>query len=461
MAYSIGQWRSMTVPSWDLAIFSELAKAYSQLEAPIVPIKGDNYNLLGDHFHPILVVLGPVWRLFPSPLTLLIVQDLLIAASAWPITRLAVRLLGGPAGTALGLFYVLAWGFQGAVAAQFHEIAFAVPMLAWASVAFVEGRWRACALWIAPLVLVKEDLGLTVFMAGLAIALRGWQASRDGTEEPGSSRVPGPIVLGLGLALFGAVAFALTVGVILPALSPTGTWEYGLSSDGVGGGNPLTGLLTPSVKVATLAMVACTAGFIGLASPWAALVLPTLAWRLASSKEFYWDWQYWHYNAILIPVAVGALLDIVARLKRLSPTGAWMGAPVPARWAVALAVAVPLATGAVTASRLPLWDMTSKGYGSTSPRAGEAEQIIDLIPEGSTVETDLTLLAYLVPTTTVSWVGTSTTDTDYVVVDSLSSAWGGNPPTDAAQWATEGSTQGSRYELILEVDGFQVARRVE
>ncbi|VEG28644.1 DUF2079 domain-containing protein [Actinomyces howellii] len=461
VVYSVGQWRAMTVPSWDLAIFSELAKAYSRLEAPIVPIKGDGYNLLGDHFHPILVLLGPVWRLFPSPLALLIVQDLLIAVSAWPITRLAVRLLGGPAGTVLGLFYVLAWGFQGAVAAQFHEIAFAVPMLAWGSVAFVESRWRACVLWIAPLVLVKEDLGLTVFMAGLAIALRGWQDSPGGEPQPGRTSLSRPVVIGLGLAAFGAAAFALTVGVILPALSPTGTWEYGLSGDGAAGGNLLARLLTPSVKIATLAMVACTAGLIGLASPWAGLVLPTLAWRLASSKEFYWDWQYWHYNAILIPVAVGALLDVVARLKGRSSTGTWMGAPVRYRWAVALAVAVPLATGAATASQLPLWDMTVKGYGSTSSRAAAAEQIIDLIPEGSTVETDLTLLAYLVPTTTVSWVGTSSTDTDYVVVDSLSSAWGGNPPSDAAQWATDGSTQGARYELVLDVDGFQVAKRVE
>ena len=65
IAYSVGQWRSMTVPSWDLAIFAELAKAYAHGQAPIVPIKGDDYNLLGDHFHPILVLLGPLWRLFP------------------------------------------------------------------------------------------------------------------------------------------------------------------------------------------------------------------------------------------------------------------------------------------------------------------------------------------------------------------------------------------------------------
>ena len=76
IAYSVDQWRSITVPSWDLAIFAELAKDYAHGRAPIVPIKGEGYNLLGDHFHPILILLGPVWRLFPTPLALLVVQDL-------------------------------------------------------------------------------------------------------------------------------------------------------------------------------------------------------------------------------------------------------------------------------------------------------------------------------------------------------------------------------------------------
>ena len=73
-------------------------------------------------------------------------QNLLLAVSAWPVTRLAARTTGPWVGGVLGVVYVLSWGMQGAVAAQFHEITFAVPMLAWASVAFVEGRWWACVL---------------------------------------------------------------------------------------------------------------------------------------------------------------------------------------------------------------------------------------------------------------------------------------------------------------------------
>ncbi|MDO4900370.1 DUF2079 domain-containing protein [Actinomyces sp.] len=488
IVYSLGQWRAMEVPSWDLAIFSELAKAYSRLQAPIVPIKGEGYNLLGDHFHPILVLLGPVWRLFPSPLALLVLQDLLLAASAWPLTRLATRLLGPPVATALGLFYVLSWGLQGAVASQFHEIAFAVPLLAWASVAFVEGRWRSCALWLVPLVLVKEDLGLTVFMAGLAIALRGRLGAPQQPARRGPAwwRALSTTRLGLALALFGVAAFLLTVGLLLPALSPSGTWEYGLSGDGNSTGL-IARLLSSEVKLQTLGMLACTAGLIGLASPWMTLALPTLAWRLLSSNEFYWSWQNWHYNAVLMPIAIGALLDVVARIQARRPlpeTGPADSAelaepdaeepaepagrtpprrpavPMWEQWAIVLAILVPLTIGITTARDLPLWALLRPDYGTAPTRAAAADQVMELVPDGASVVTDLGLLAYLVPDHTVYWIGTATVDTDYVVIDSHSSAWGGNPPTNAAEWATDKSTRGSTYELMLEVDGYQVARRV-
>ena len=565
IAYSVGQWRSMTVPSWDLAIFAELAKAYAHGQAPIVPIKGDNYNLLGDHFHPILVLLGPIWRLFPTPLALLVVQDLLLAVSAWPLTRLATRLTSRSIATALGLFYVLSWGFQGAAQAQFHEIAFAVPMLAWASVAFVERRWKTCALWLVPLVLVKEDMGLTLIMAGGAIALRGWQKARAGEPDDAGSgpakrrsgrfiwawdELPTAVRLGARLALFGLLAFILTVFIIVPLLSPTGSWQYGLggnAGDGMTaahtGGTLLDRLFSPEVKIATLFMLVCTAGGIGLASPWMALMLPTLGWRFLADKEAYWEWKLWHYNAALIPIALGALLDVIARLRArrarraatgtaqsaqatepthegahlppdpddapAAPAGAaapaeptepaapaqspalldagspdagsspdpaaepaaepaveapagWLAAPVWARRMVAVGVVVPLITCALTASDLPLWAMTEKNYGAPSSRNPAARQVLDAIPEGASVETDLTLLAYLVPKATVSWVGTSGSSgqaKDYVVVDSRSTAWGGRPPKDAAQWATQ--SRHVAYELVLDVDGFQVAKRID
>ena len=50
-----------------------------------------------------------------------------------------------------------------------------MPLLALSLVALLRERWLACALWAAPLVFVKEDLGLTVVALGLVLAWR----SRD------------------------------------------------------------------------------------------------------------------------------------------------------------------------------------------------------------------------------------------------------------------------------------------
>src|SRR5699024_1495266 len=116
---------------------------------------------------------APIYRLFPSGLTLLVIQAVLIGLSAVIVTACAARHLGTTAGALLGLAYGLSWGLQAAVASQFHEIALAVPLLAACCAALVRRDHRAAALWAAPLVLVKEDLGITVAAVGLVLLIRG------------------------------------------------------------------------------------------------------------------------------------------------------------------------------------------------------------------------------------------------------------------------------------------------
>ena len=532
--YSIVQWETMKpVPSWDLAIFSELAKAYAHFQTPIVPVKGDGYNLLGDHFHPILILLGPIWRLFPTPLSLLITQDLLLAFSAWPLTRLASRLTNQWVAGGLGLVYVLSWGMQGAVAAQFHEIAFAMPLLAYASVAFVERRWGAVTAWSVPLVLVKEDMGLTVLMIGVAViltsAVPAWYRSctvirpgdrgADGLnaaagnapkDEATRNRHRG-LRLGVGMIVGGIAAFLFAIQVFLPAFNINGVWDYGLGSqDQPASPDALT------QKATVVVMLILTSGVVGVTSPWLLVVLPTLAWRFLGSVEFYWVWDNWHYNATLMPIALGALLDVVARRRahgsyvadrpvrqvgvdgravvgrsaqaapgasspdesdvdgpRRSPTAfpAWLTVPLRHRFVVATSILTTVATGVLTAPYLPLWQATNKNF---DPLAAEAKQsdeakrtethrvavaheAIATIPEGATVVTDLSLLAYLVPRAEVSWVGTSGPDKEYIVMTPTSAnQWGSS---DAAAWGKKHSKQGATYTVIFNKDNYQIAKR--
>ena len=532
--YSIVQWETMKpVPSWDLAIFSELAKAYAHFQTPIVPVKGDGYNLLGDHFHPILILLGPIWRLFPTPLSLLITQDLLLAFSAWPLTRLASRLTNQWVAGGLGLVYVLSWGMQGAVAAQFHEIAFAMPLLAYASVAFVERRWGAVTAWSVPLVLVKEDMGLTVLMIGVAViltsAVPAWYRSctvirpgdrgADGlnaaagnapTDEATRNRHRG-LRLGVGMIVGGIAAFLFAIQVFLPAFNINGVWDYGLGSqDQPASPDALT------QKATVVVMLILTSGVVGVTSPWLLVVLPTLAWRFLGSVEFYWVWDNWHYNATLMPIALGALLDVVARRRahgsyvadrpvrqvgvdgravvgrsaqaapgasspdesdvdgpRRRPTAfpTWLTVPMRHRFVVATSILTAVATGVLTAPYLPLWQATNKNF---DPLAAEAKQsdeakrtethrvavaheAIATIPEGATVVTDLSLLAYLVPRAEVSWVGTSGPDKEYIVMTPTSAnQWG---TTNAATWGEQHSKQGATYTVIFNKDNYQIAKR--
>ena len=532
--YSIVQWEAMKpVPSWDLAIFSELAKAYAHFQAPIVPVKADGYNLLGDHFHPILILLGPIWRLFPTPLSLLITQDLLLAFSAWPLTRLASRLTNRWVAGGLGLVYVLSWGMQGAVAAQFHEIAFAMPMLAYASVAFVERRWVAVTAWSVPLVLVKEDMGLTVLMIGVAViltsAVPAWYRTCT-VIGPGGRRTDGPdaaggdaaeddvarnrqrgLRLGAGMVVGGIAAFLFATLVFLPAFNVNGVWDYGLGSQD----KPASpDALTQKVKV--VVMLILTSGVVGVTSPWLLVVLPTLAWRFLGSVEFYWVWDNWHYNATLMPIALGALLDVVARRRahgsymadrpvrqvgidgravvepsaqaagdasaadesdvdgpRRRPAAfpTWLTVPMRHRFVVATSILTAVATGVLTAPYLPLWQATNKNF---DPLAAEAKQtdeakrtethrvavaheVIATIPEGATVVTDLSLLAYLVPRAEVSWMGTSGPDKEYIVMTpSSANQWG---TTNAATWGEQHSQQGASYSLIFNKDNYQIAKR--
>ena len=473
ISFSLAQWRTLSDPSWDLAIFTEAAQAYSRFEAPIVSIKGPGYNLLGDHFHPILMLLGPIFRFFPSAFTLLIVQDLLIAASVLPIARLAQRFLGRGGAVLVGLAYGLGWGLQGAVAAQFHEVCVAVPLLACAGAAFVERRWGACMAWLAPVILVKEDLGLTVFVAGLALAWR-----RRGEDRSG-------MLASLAYALFGILAFVVTVKLFLPAMNPAGTWAYSLDGSATGAGTAMAGataarevpslwqiLAVPSVKIVTLAVLLAGAGVVGARSPWFALVLPTLAWRFAGSVDAYYQWSSWHYNAVLVPIAACALLDVIAGwlapadapvgLASAGDTDADCANPAPAssgrrRALVWAAACVPAISLALTASSLPLWKLPTL---ADSPRLEAAQGAIDAVPVGASVETDTTLLARLVPGREVYWVGTSgTMDTppEYVVVDRQSYAWGG-ADVDAESWASA-AHPGHTYETIYSAQGFRVARR--
>ncbi|KPC63288.1 DUF2079 domain-containing protein [Streptomyces chattanoogensis] len=389
-ALSVCRLRTMSTSSWDLGIFEQAIRGYAHLQAPIVDLKGPGTNVLGDHFSPVLIVLAPLYRLFPSPLTLLLAQAALFALSVLPVTRAAARHLGRLPGLAVGIAYGTSWGIQKAVDFDFHEIAFALPLIGFALEAVLRERWTAAVCWAVPLVLVKEDLGVTAAAIGALVLIRTRRAA------------PLPIAL----VVFGLTATALTLGVLIPAFNGSGSYDYWSKLGADGGAAPAIPFDT-AVRT-TLWVLLPTTGLLALRSPFLLVALPTLGWRFLSHEPHYWGID-WHYNAVLMPVALLALVDALPR-ARVSAR------PWVRSYAHHLPAAVLAAALALTAT-LPLSRLTEAATYRVTPDVTAADRLLARIPDGATVEADIRPLSRLTGRTRVFWIGdTRGISPDYIAV---------------------------------------------
>src|SRR6266581_9537576 len=84
---------------FDLGIQDQTVWGYSRLEMIPNTVLGVP-NLLGDHFHPILMVLAPFRFLWDSAGVLLVAQGILLAVAGIPIYLWGVQRLGSVAGIA-------------------------------------------------------------------------------------------------------------------------------------------------------------------------------------------------------------------------------------------------------------------------------------------------------------------------------------------------------------------------
>jgi len=337
--------------SWDLGIFTEYVKQLAHLRAPVVSIRGAGFNLLGDHFQPIVGLLAPFFRVFPTPETLLVAQALLTAVSVVPVCRAAQELLGTWASRGIGLAYGFSWGLQQMVNFDFHEIAFAVPLLAFSLSALVRRRPRPAVLWALPLVFVKEDQGFTVAAIGLVMAGMGLVMLARGDDPPGTPRWPTARFLrhragavpprgsdprgeqeepatwirgGVVLAAWGLAWSVLAIAVIIPHFNPMHHYPYWYDGGVVGpGGHPsLAGLAHQLVqsgheKLWTTYLILLPVAFLALRSPLVLIALPSLALRFISTNSYFWG-TGWHYDATVMPIVFLAAVDGMARFRASS-----------------------------------------------------------------------------------------------------------------------------------------------
>ncbi|MEU9796172.1 DUF2079 domain-containing protein [Streptomyces sparsogenes] len=432
-AVSVCRYWRMATMSWDLGIFEQAIRSYAHFRTPVADLKGPGFNILGDHFSPVTALLAPFYRVFPTPVTLLVAQAALFALSTIPVTRVAARLLGRGRGLAIGVAYGLSWGVQRAVDFDFHEIAFAMPLLAFSLEAVILRRWYAAMLWAAPLVFVKEDMGATVAAIGAVILIRTWK------ERP-----PRIVPLAVGLIAFGVLASALALGVIIPSFNGSGSYDYW---NKVGSGGEQTGTIPFETAVRTLLWVLLpTSGLLALRSPLLLAAVPTLGWRFVSHDDHYWGTD-WHYSAVLMPIVALALVDAVDRTR--DSHRPWL-----ASYARQLPVLVAGAALALTAS-LPLENLTDPDYYEKPKEVTAVERLLDRIPDGASVEANVGPISRLTSRCRVLWVG----GTQGVVPDYIALQEFDRTPDQLVEYAKQLHPD-ARYAYLGSSGGYFVLKRV-
>ncbi|MCW2800776.1 MAG: hypothetical protein JWQ70_2248 [Aeromicrobium sp.] len=428
----IQQHHQLITGGYDLGIFEQIARGWSHAEMPTIPIV-NGARLAADHFSPILALLGPIYAVAPHAETLLVAQAVLLGIGVIPLMTLARDTVGGLAMAAAAVAYGLSPGIATAAGFDFHEIAFAVPLMAFSVTALARRRDLAGVLWALPLVLVKEDLGLTVAAIGALVWSRGHRS------------------LGLATAAFGLGATALSVLVLIPALAGGHGYLYQQAIGPSGPADLVTTLsASAGLKLLTVVVLLLPTAFCALRSPLLLLVIPTFLWRFSADKETYWSPGF-HYDAVLVPIVVAAAID------------AWSRIPAGRPRAVTHIAAI-----ACTALLLPVFDLAQlvrPSFWRETPATSAAHRVLAEVPDGSRVAASNHLVPQLTGRTTtfefgthgpaaIGWQPNDWRSADWVIVDIHAPGQfeGGN-----AQAFDDLLAHG--FTLVVESHGFRLARR--
>ena len=183
--------------AFDLGLYNQVMHGYAQgsVFSSIL-----SFSILADHVQPILFLLTPVYWLFSSPLTLIVIQSLAIAIGSIPLFLLGRKYLKHEiAAFALfvGYFFVPALWYPALF--DFHPLTLAVPFLMYAVYFLVEKRYGLMVLFLVLAGLCKENLALLLVPFGIYLFLKDKKR-----------------VFGAVLAVIGAVWLYVNLEVVIP-----------------------------------------------------------------------------------------------------------------------------------------------------------------------------------------------------------------------------------------------------
>ncbi len=285
---------------------------------------------LAHHVEPILILMAPLYLLYSSPRTLLVVQTIVIALGALPVYALARRKLSSEfAGLAFALAYLLYPALQAANVDEFHTVSMSPTFILAAYYILEIGNVKRedgdklrgmphvshltfYALLIILALMCKEDVSLGVILLGAYIMLR--RAEKR---------------IGAATALGGLIWFYVAVYVVIPHFNPQDVSPFLAYYENLGdnpiemGGTLLTNprlmreLVFNRHNFVYLAGLTAPFAFLSLLDPlMMACAAPSVAICLLGNNEWMKNLNLSHHPAASLPFFVLATIGGAAWLNR-------------------------------------------------------------------------------------------------------------------------------------------------
>jgi uncharacterized membrane protein len=115
-----------------------------------------------NHFSPILLLILPVYKIFPGAETLLILQSFMLALGALPIYMIAKKEISSKAGVIFALLYLIYPALHGVNRFDFHEVAFAPVFILFTFYYYKEKNYTISTIFLVLALISREDVAMAI-----------------------------------------------------------------------------------------------------------------------------------------------------------------------------------------------------------------------------------------------------------------------------------------------------------
>ncbi|MGB9778351.1 MAG: DUF2079 domain-containing protein [Candidatus Bathyarchaeales archaeon] len=452
--------------AWDLGIFTQALWTTVNLGKPfyytIEPAVNPSCNFLGAHFSPILFLVVPLYAIFQSPITLLVLQSLILGLSAIPIYWIARDKLNSKLwGLTFAVAFLLHPAVHGINCFDFHVEAFIPIFFLLAFYYFEKDRWLLGSIFSILVLSTIEFAPILTTFLGIYMLFKTFSKVHRKEESIRKSRVILPVFLICLSTLWFFLAFATMHNINpLKAAGLPGNWDnWGTSIPEVIRNvvkDPIKTLgviVNPIEKAYYVFLIFAPVVFLSLLAPLElSLSIPWIFAALISEYPPYYEPYFQYFGFIAAQVFISAIYGAKNLLHKINVRQ--NGSAEIERRLMVLIIILSLIS-AIAVSPIGLPALTTKKVEITA-HTEALHETLNLIPLNASVATENDILPHLAQRENIFILGwPMKMEVDFIIVDLKSShiLYGPTPTSTSPIEALCEIVKTGEYGAVAYADG--------